>query len=491
MRGIAKRFPGVLALSQVDLDLYPGEVLALIGENGAGKSTLMRILAGIEAPDAGIILIDGQPVRPGNVREALGHGVAVIHQELNLAGNLDIASNIMLGAEPTGLLAVVKREVLRAQARRAADTVGLQIPLSTIVDDLPTAQRQLVEIARALAMSSRILVLDEPTSSLSDKEAQALFAVMRSLKARGTAMIYISHRLGEIMDIADRAVVLRDGKRVGELQREQMDRGAMVRLMVGRDVSRLFPESAGRGRGGLALAVRDLRCPGLPGSFTFAVGKGEVLGLAGLVGAGRTELVRALFGVQPPTAGSMEIDGREVNVKSPRDAARHGVMLVPEDRKELGLLLEMTVKENIVLPRTALAKRLTVDRKGDAELAARQSADLSIKTPSVEQIVRNLSGGNQQKVALAKWLALSPKVLILDEPTRGIDVAAKQEIHKLMRSLADSGVAVIMVSSEMEEVIGLSDRVLVMHEGAIQGELSGEQMTEENIMRLATGGAAA
>jgi ribose transport system ATP-binding protein len=302
-------------------------------------------------------------------------------------------------------------------------------------------------------------------------------------------MIYISHRLGEVESIADRVVVLRDGKRVGGLRKGEIERDAMVRLMVGRDVSRFFPESAKHETREPALSVRDLRCPGLRGTFTFEVAKGEVLGLAGLVGAGRTELVRSIFGVDPPTGGSVTIGGRDVTIRSPRDAVREGVMLVPEDRKELGLLLEMTVKENIVLPRTTLAKRTIVDRKGDAEVAEREVAELAIKTPSVDQIVRNLSGGNQQKVALAKWLALSPKVLILDEPTRGIDVGSKHEIYKLMRALAESGVAIIMVSSEMEEIIGLSDRALVMHEGRLQGELAGADLTEETIMKLATGGA--
>jgi ribose transport system ATP-binding protein len=412
----------------------------------------------------------------------------VIHQELNLAGNLDVASNILLGAEPTGPLATVRRRALVQKAKEAALSVGLRVPMSAIVETLPTSQQQLVEIARALSMDSTILVLDEPTSSLSDSEAQALFTVMRGLKGKGHSMIYISHRLGEVESIADRVVVLRDGKRVGELNRGEVERNAMVRLMVGRDVSRFFPESATHDARECALAVRGLKCRGLRGTFTFEVAKGEVLGLAGLVGAGRTELVRSIFGVDPPIGGSVTISGREATIRSARDAVQQGIMLVPEDRKELGLLLEMTIKENIVLPRTTLSTRMTVDRKGDTAVAERQSADLAIKTPSLEQIVRNLSGGNQQKVALAKWLALSPQVLILDEPTRGIDVGSKHEIYKLVRTLADSGVAIIMVSSEMEEIIGLSDRALVMHEGALQGELSAAELTEENIMRLATGG---
>ena len=488
MRGIVKRFPGVLALSDVDLDLNRGEILALIGENGAGKSTLMRVLAGICSPDAGEVSIKGETVRLGSVRDALEHGVAVIHQELNLAGNLDVGTNILLGAEPTGPLATVKRKELLRRASEAALSVGLHVPMNSIVEALPTSQQQLVEIARALSMDSTILVLDEPTSSLSDAEAQALFTVMRRLKERGNSMIYISHRLGEVESIADRVVVLRDGRRVGELKRDEIERNAMVRLMVGRDVSRFFPESGTHDAGESALAVRDLRCGGLRGTFSFEVAKGEVLGLAGLVGAGRTELVRSIFGVDPPISGSLTMSGREVSIRSARDAVQHGIMLVPEDRKELGLLLEMTVKENIVLPRTTLAKRLTVDRKGDTAVAEKQAAELAIKTPSLDQIVRNLSGGNQQKVALGKWLALAPKVLILDEPTRGIDVGSKHEIYKLMRALADSGVAIIMVSSEMEEIIGLSDRALVMHEGALQGELAAGELTEENIMRLATGG---
>jgi len=489
MRGITKRFPGVLALENVDIDLKRGEILALIGENGAGKSTLMRVLCGIYHPDAGQVLIDGKPVKLGDIHEALEHGVAIIHQELNLAGNLDVASNILLGQEPTGVLATVKRREMRDMAIAAASQVGLQVPMSTVVEMLSTAQQQLVEIARALRMSSHIIILDEPTSSLSDAEARTLFAVMHKLKIQGTSMIYISHRLAEVEEIADRVIVLRDGRRVGELSKGEIERDAMVRLMVGRDISRFFPEKTHAEAIGTAMTVRDLRCKNLAGTFNFTLAKGEVLGLAGLVGAGRTELVRTIFGVDQPVSGCIEIDGKPIRVASPRDAVQLGIMLVPEDRKELGLILEMTINENIPLPKTSLMQKLLVDRKSDANLAAKQAADLAIKAPSLGQEVGNLSGGNQQKVALAKWLALSPKVMILDEPTRGIDVGSKQEIYRIIRQLTDSGVAVLMVSSEMEEIIGLSDRALVMHEGVLSGELSRSELTEENIMRLATGGA--
>ncbi len=488
MTGITKRFPGVLALSDVDLTLYPGEILGLIGENGAGKSTLMNILSGIYVPDAGNVMIDGVPVKLGSVQDALAHGVATIHQELNLAGNLDIASNIMLGREPTGRMALVNRRRLFQQAADAAKMVGISVPLSSIVEDLPTAQQQLVEIAKALSQSARILVLDEPTSSLSEREAQALFSVMRTLKASGVSMIYISHRMDEIVEMCDRAVVLRDGRRVGELQKSEITRDAMVRMMVGRDISRFFPETGKAESGKAVLSLVNVRCRECNGEFSFDAYAGEVLGLSGLVGAGRTELARAIFGVDPITSGAILIDGKQVSIASPIDAIRNGIALVPEDRKELGLLLEMSLKENIPLPMLPLSPNVLLDKKKD-EVVTRQQVDvLSIKTPGLDQTAECLSGGNQQKVVLAKWLALAPRVLILDEPTRGIDVGSKSEIYRLIRRLADNGVAVIMISSEMEEIVGLADRVIVMHEGAMCGELTKVELSEERIMHLATGG---
>lgn len=487
MEGITKSFPGVLALSKVSLSLYPGEILGLIGENGAGKSTLINILGGLYTPDEGRITISGRALRPGSVQSSLASGISIIHQELNLACNLDVASNIYLGREPTGGLGRVRNAPLREEALRLTRLVGLNVQTTSIVEDLSPAQQQLVEIAKALSISSKILVLDEPTSSLSPTEAEALFTVMRSLKASGVSMIYISHRLHEIEEMCDRVTVLRDGVNAGELQKDEINRDSMVRLMVGRDVSRFFPESVHHEEKKIVLSVKSLRRKSIGREFSFDLHEGEVLGLAGLMGAGRTELVRSLFGVDPPVGGEIRIHDAEVTIRSPLDAIKHGIALVPEDRKELGLLLEMSVKENISLPSLLLNSGPVLDSGFETRLAEEQVRALSIKTPSLRQAVMNLSGGNQQKVSLGKWLALSPKILILDEPTRGIDVGSKSEIYKLIRNLADEGMAVIMISSEMEEIIGLCDRVIVMHEGCIRGFLNHDELTEEKIMHLATG----
>ncbi|HUV04305.1 MAG TPA: sugar ABC transporter ATP-binding protein [Armatimonadota bacterium] len=490
MKGITKRFPGVTALDRVDFELYPQEICGLIGENGAGKSTLIRILAGIFPADEGEILLDSRPVRISSVQDSLALGISAIHQELNLAGNLDIASNILLGREPAVTpLRLVQHRRLMEQAGEVARTVGITAALTTSVERLSPGQQQLVEIAKALSMSARILVLDEPTSSLSPREAATLFSLMRRLREQGVSMIYISHRLAEVEEICGRAVVLRDGRRVGELDRGRMRRDDMVRLMVGRDISRFFPD-AGKTRGQPALEVHNLRPPGCLGQFNFSVNEGEILGVAGLVGAGRTELARCLFGIEPVRADSGEIliSGRPVEIGSPLDAIRHGMGMVPEDRKYLGVILGMALKENVSLPKFCYSGRRMLDSRAEAELAERQVHALDIRTPSISQNVEFLSGGNQQKVALAKWLALEPRILILDEPTRGIDVGSKSEVYNLIRRLADSGVAVIMISSEMEEILGLADRALVLHEGRQKGILSHDEMTEESIMRLATGG---
>lgn len=490
MECITKHFPGVQALDRVDLELYPGEILGLIGENGAGKSTLMRILAGIYPADEGRILVDEQPVRIASVHDSLALGVSVIHQELNLAENLDIATNIFLGRETTvSPFRIVRNRSLVDEARALTASVGLDAPVNTLVEKLSPGQQQLVEIAKALSMSARILVLDEPTSSLSPMEAESLFAVMRKLKTEGVSMIYISHRLSEVEEMCDRVVVLRDGCRAGELAREEISRDAMVRLMVGRDISRFFPDAGGC-QGEAALALRGFRPADVAGTFDFEVRQGEILGVFGLVGAGRTELARSLFGVEPILGGEVLICGQRASIRSPLDAMRHGIGMVPEDRKYLGVILEMAVSENISLPDfcSGCSRVGLMDEHREARIAVEQVKALDIRTPGLTQNVEFLSGGNQQKVALAKWLAIGPKVLILDEPTRGIDVASKSEIYRLVRKLADDGLAVIMISSEMEEILGLSDRVLVVHEGQQKGILEREEAGEESIMRLATGG---
>ena len=489
MKSITKRFPGVLALNGVDLDLYGGEILGLIGENGAGKSTLMRILGGDYAADAGEVLFDGKPVQITSVQQSIELGISVIHQELNLAPNLDIASNIYLGREPRKpALGIVDKKELYEQAEKVAHRVGIVASLTTLLEDLSPGEQQLVEIAKSLSANSRVLVLDEPTSSLSPAEASKLFDVMRTLKEAGVSMIYISHRLAEVEEMCDRVVVLRDGERAGEIPQERICRDEMVKLMVGRDISRFFPTHTERSASETVMTVSDLVYPGGKAPISFELKAGEILGIAGLVGAGRTELVQTLFGIDPKISGTVSVGTDEIEIKSPADAIAAGMGLVPEDRKALGVILEMPILENITLSSVGSYRPPFMDRAREVRTATELSEKLEIKTPSLAQYVQFLSGGNQQKVALAKWLATSPRVLILDEPTRGIDVGSKSEIYGLIRELAEGGMGVIMVSSEMEEIMGLSDRVLVMHEGRCTGILDRGEISEQSIMHLATGG---
>jgi ribose transport system ATP-binding protein len=493
-RSISKQFPGVRALDDVSLTVCAGEVLALIGENGAGKSTLMKILAGVQPPDSGELRMDGQPLRLSGVRDALDRGIVLIHQELNLADNLSIAANLFLGRERTrgGWLGWLNRGDEAQQARLLLDRVGLNVPPARLVGDLALGQQQLVEIARALSLSARVIIMDEPTSSLTQRETERLFEVIADLKKAGVAVIYISHRLAEVKRVADRVVVLRDGKNSGELARDQISHDAMVRLMVGRELKQFFHrEHAARGEARPPrLEVRDLRFQDGPATpVSFQLRGGEVVGMAGLVGAGRTELAEALFGVRRIVAGDVLIDGRRVVVRHPRQAIAVGLLLAPEDRRHHGLILEDSVKHNISLPSLIRLSLLRlVARRRETELAEQMCERLRVRTPSLRQTVGLLSGGNQQKVVLGRWLARKPSVLILDEPTRGVDVGAKSEIYALMDELARDGVAILMISSDLEEVLGVSDRVLVLHEGRLAGELSRGELSEEAIMHLATGG---
>ncbi|NOX53202.1 MAG: sugar ABC transporter ATP-binding protein [Planctomycetes bacterium] len=487
VRGITKRYPGVLALEDVDLNVHRGEVLAVIGENGAGKSTLMKILAGVQRPDRGQILWNGRPVVIDSVPAALRLGIALIHQELNLADNLDVGGNIFLGREPLRFGLIDRRRIDR-DAARFLQMVGLDVSPRQLVSQLSIGRQQLVEIAKALSVDARLLIMDEPTSSLSQREAETLFRVVRSLRDRGVSVIYISHRLSEVQRIADRVCVLRDGRNAGELGRADITHDRMVRLMVGRDVSQFYQRLPHEPKQPV-LEVDRLRTPAYPQhEVSFRLRASEVVGVAGLIGAGRTELLQTLFGVTPAVGGSVRVQGRATRIRSPADAIRAGLALVPEDRKQQGLILDMAVSENLSLVRLAHDQRFGFrNRRAERELSVRMIRELRIKTPSPRQIVRYLSGGNQQKVVLGKWLAIRPRVLLLDEPTRGIDVGAKEEIYRLMEQLAQQGVAVLFVSSEMEEILGMADRVLVMHEGRMTGELSGNELTEEAVMQLATG----
>lgn len=492
--GIRKQFPGVLALDGVSMHLDRGEILAVVGENGAGKSTLMKVLAGVYQPDAGELRLDGRVVAFPTPAAAMAAGVSLIHQELNLAENLSVTDNLFLGRELSfaGPLRLLNRDAMRTHANTLLERVGLAPSLrETLVGSLPPGQKQLVEIARALGLEARVIIMDEPTSSLTQKETDRLYVVIDALKIAGVAILYISHRLAEVKRCADRAIILRDGRYVGELPRREIHHDSLVRMMVGRELRSYFPREKRTHAGAAVLKIEGLRYakgPATPASFE--VRAGEVLGMAGLVGAGRTELAEAVFGVRVIVEGSILLDGSPLRVSVPSDAIAAGVLLVPEDRRQHGLVLEEGVGFNLSLPNLlALSQGRLVSRHREASLHQKMIGQLRVRTPSARQRVGLLSGGNQQKVVFGKWLARSPRVLILDEPTRGVDVGAKAEIYALIDELAGRGVAVWMITSDMEELLGMADRAIVMHEGRVAGELSREALKEEAVMTLATGGA--
>ena len=490
LREIQKRFAGVHALRGVSLEVYAGEIVALLGENGAGKSTLMNVVGGVQQPDSGEILVDGARVVMRDVHTATALGIGFIHQELNLLDNLDVAGNVLLGREPTrwGALRVIDRPKMREHVRPYLDQLGVGIRPDTPMAALSIAQQQLVEIAKALSLNARLLIMDEPTSSLTLAETARLHEIVSSLRERGVAVIYITHRLGEVRTLADRAVVLRDGANAGVLARQELTHDNIIRLMVGREIAvEAGDVTANSGRDYFRVdALRTRRYPAH--EVSFAVRRGEILGVAGLVGAGRSEIARAVFGVEPPIAGTISLDGSALHIHEPEDAIRHGVFLVPEDRRVAGLVLDFSVRENVSLPALGrYARHALVSGRLERQAVAAVCGQLQVKAASIEVKATTLSGGNQQKVVLAKWLALGPKVLMVDEPTRGIDVGAKAEIYRLLRGLAREGVAIVMISSDMEEILHVSDRVAVMHEGRITGLLERADCTEERVMRLAVG----
>jgi ribose transport system ATP-binding protein len=488
MQQISKRFPGVIALNAVDFEVFPGEVVALAGENGAGKSTLMKVLGGVYQPEEGTILIAGKETAIHSVSDAGASGIGFVHQELNVLDNLTVAENVFLGREPRQFGFLVDRRKLNADTEIYLKRLGLNISPKTPLSELSIAQQQMVEIAKALSLNARILIMDEPTSSLTLTETETLLEVVKDLRAQGFSIIYISHRLGEIKEIADRVVVLRDGKNAGNLAREEINHDNIVKLMVGRDIDRFHKPPSDKVSVAFA-EIQDLRTRRFPNRpISFTVHKGEILGFAGLVGAGRSEAAQAIFGVDAPVAGTISLDGVATKVSSPRAAIESGIYLIPEDRRNSGLILDVPIRENITLP--ALARYSSaglIKFEAENKTAKEMCEKLNVKAPSVETRAANLSGGNQQKVVLAKWLSLNPRLLIFDEPTRGIDVGAKAEIYQLMRSLAENGVAIIMISSDMEEVLGESDRIAVMHEGTITGILERAEASEEAIMKLAVG----
>ena len=485
VKGLSKSYDGVQALSDVDLSIEAGEIRALVGENGAGKSTLIKCLCGVERPNAGEILVDGAPVDPGDFRAAEHAGVVAIHQESTAFAHLDAVDNIYVGRELRRGAFLLDRRRMRHDAAALLDRLGERLDLTRPLEDLPLAQRQMVGIARALSQQSRLLIMDEPTASLSARETQTLFRIIRQLKAGGTSVLYISHRLEEVFEVADRVTVLRDGKLVKSLSVGELSKDTLVRMMVGREL--LADESA---KGVIAekvvLNVDRLTRRGAFTDISFSVCATEVVGLAGLVGAGRSEVAGAIFGIDSYDSGTVTIDTEALLPGSVESATKHGVALVPEDRGRQGLVLPLSVASNLLLSVLGTAKM------GLFRSAARENdvvdeciRTLSVKTPSTSRAANTLSGGNQQKLALGKWLAISPRVLILDEPTRGVDVGAKAEIYRIVRRLARNGMATLLISSDLPELLALSDRILVMRDGAIAGELSRAQATEEAVLNMA------
>jgi D-xylose transport system ATP-binding protein len=496
MREITKSFPGVRALDGVSFDLHKGELHALVGENGAGKSTLMKVLAGVYAfgTYGGDVVIEGQVRQFHSVRDSENAGVAVIFQELSLIKELTIGENIFLGREPRRF-GVIKWEELYSRAQKLLDELNLSLDPRTPVGHLGIGQQQLVEIAKALSQEARILVLDEPTAALADAEVETLFRIIDGLRARGVGMIYISHKLDEVFRVSERITVLRDGRTVGTQPARELNEARVISLMVGRDVNDIFPE-AEHERGEVVFEARGVTVedPNVAGKLLvkdvgFKVRRGEVLGIAGLMGAGRSELLMGIFGAWPGrVSGEVYVEGKKVKVSRPSDAIKQGVGFVTEDRKRFGLVLDQTILNNMTLAGLKkLSGRFVTDVDAEAAAGERAKKDLRVKANSVFTVVGTLSGGNQQKVVLAKWLLTNPRVLFLDEPTRGIDVGAKQEIYAQINRLAREGLAIVLVSSELPEVLGLSDRVLVLHEGRITGEFKREEATPEAVMACATG----
>jgi ABC-type sugar transport system ATPase subunit len=484
MVGICKRFPGVVALDHVNLTVSPGEVLALMGENGAGKSTLIKILAGVYQKDGGEIFFEGRKVEIASPHQSHQLGISVIFQELNLLPNLNIGENIFMGREHKTAGGFVDYKTTYDSAVSLMDRVGLHCSPRTMVCHLPVSQRQMVEVAKALSLRAKVIVMDEPTSSLTEHETQLLFQIIRKLKAEGVAVIYISHRLSEIFQIADRVQVLRDGQNAGGFQKDEMNETAIIQSMVGRELNNIFSKEQVP-MGDVLLRVERLTSPAVK-NISFSLHKSEILGISGLVGAGRTELMRAIFGLDPQIGGELFIHNKPVRIKSPGQAIRHGIAFVTEDRRNQGLVLEMSLRENSTL--AALRNLQTagfIKFRQERKVTQTFIDLLRIKAPTLETKVSTLSGGNQQKVVLAKWLAIQPQILILDEPTRGIDVGAKAEIHRIMSDLARQGVGIIMISSELPEILGMSDRIIVMHEGRVTGELTRAEATQEKIMALA------
>jgi ribose transport system ATP-binding protein len=489
IRKLSKNFPGVRALSDVQFELMAGEVHALMGENGAGKSTLMKILAGVYAKDSGEIFYNGQPVAFASPREAQAVGIGIIHQELQLMNHLTVAQNIFIGREPSGRFGLfLDEERLNGQAREILARLNLNVDPRAVVGGLTVAKQQMVEIAKALSFDSRVLIMDEPTSALNEAEIAELFRIIRELKSRGVGVVYISHKMDELKQISDRVTVLRDGEYVATVATKDTTVEAVIGMMVGRTLTDVSPPESMESTGEVALEVKNLNCGPLVRDVSFTLRKGEILGFAGLMGAGRTEVARAIFGADRITSGEIVVNGAKAAIKTPSHAVARGIGYLSEDRKRFGLATGMDVESNIVMSnlRKFLSFNFFLRKLQIRKTATRFVGLLNIRTPSTTQEVKLLSGGNQQKIVVAKWLERDCDVLFFDEPTRGIDVGAKSEIYKLLRSLAKQGKAIVMISSELPEILRMSDRVVVMCEGRVTGELLAKDATQERIMQLAT-----
>lgn len=485
MKNISKQYPGVLALNNISLDVYEGETLALCGENGAGKSTLIKTLSGSILPSEGTIIFDGKEYDGMTPRLSADLGISVIYQEFNLMNSLSVAENVFVGRLPMkhGLF---DKKACVEKAKKIFEDMEVDIDVNKPVEELSVAYMQLVEIAKNLAKETRLLIMDEPTAPLTEHECTILFRIMKKLKERGVTIIFISHRMNEIFDVCDRAVVMRDGQMISSHRIEDIDRGQLIRDMVGRNMNEAFPVCE-KTIGETVLKVENLSGNGVR-NIHFELHKGEILGLAGLVGAGRTEIMRILYGADDGGTGTVILRGKKVFFRNPKDAVKNGIVLLPEDRKREGVLLHLPISQNIVLPNLKkVTNGLVVNRKKVSQMVEKQRSDLKIACYGGEQLAGTLSGGNQQKVVLAKWLASDASILIFDEPTRGIDVGAKWEIYNLMNALCQKGMSIIMISSEMDELIGMSDRIVVLFEGKQTGTLNKEEFSQEAILTLASG----
>lgn len=484
MKGIHKSFPGVKALVDVGLQLKAGEVHALLGENGAGKSTLIKVLGGIYHAEEGEIYIDGQKVTIDGVVAAREAGISIVHQELVLVPYMTVAENIFLGREP-GSKMNINRKQMTEEAQKLMDAYEMNIDADTLVEHLTIAQQQMVEIVKAISFNSKILVMDEPTSSISDKEVGFLFETMRTLTKKGVGIIYISHKMSELEEICDRVTVMRDGQTVGTKVVKETTKDELIAMMVGRELTNYYTRDYLE-PGEVVLKCEHISDKKMAKDASFELHRGEIVGFAGLVGAGRSETMKAVFGLAPSMSGEVWVDGQKVQIKSPVDALKYGIALVPESRKEEGLYKVQSVRFNSTIEvLSQFIKNLHVNGKKEEEITQKYIDMMGTKTPSQEQVIGNLSGGNQQKVMIGRWLATSPKILILDEPTRGVDVGAKAEIYAIMNKLVKQGMSIIMISSELPEIINMSDRIYVMNEGRVTGCLSHEDVTQEKIMQLA------